>query len=455
MGRIFCVVYIVMFISFCTSGQDLLRVDSILEVYDNLENEKNVEVLKALNKGLDINLNLSSDIIDNDYLNTVAEIYETAGHYHYYNSNLDKATNYLQRSLNIGKRLNDSLRITTSLNKMVHVQIDLGNFQKAHDINNEAFYLSNLIFNKKLIAETYRNAGLIYFYQNNYKAALEKYLISVDTYESTGEKSDIGFVYNAIGVIYNRWNFPEKAISYFQKAETIFRYDTNHRRLSQVLNNLADVYSLSLKDYDKALIVLFESLKLREQLNEKIGIALLYNNIGTVYGNMGEYQNAYIYLLKSKAKYDELKNDAGKVMVDFNIGSYYFEQGRYDSAINYFKVSLNVAKSIGYNDYIASNYKTLTECYAAKCDFENFSKYYHLDKHISDSLISLLNKTEMLEVEAKHRFNIISQENTLLKNQTEKQKKTIIRNRYLMISLGLVVGFLLFYLLIIKLKQKQ
>jgi len=180
---------------------------------------------------------------------------------------------------------------------------------------------------------------------------------------------------------------------------------------------------------------------------------LLYNNISTVYGNMEEYKEVVKYLEKSKQIYTELENQPGMIMVDYNLGNVYLGQENYEQAIYYFEKSLGAAKTIEYNDYITSNYKALMEAYSGNCDHENFVKYFGLDMHVTDSLLANLNEVEMLEVETNFKVAKVTKENLGLKNQINKQNRTIKRNWFLLIGLGSFALILLIGLSLIVIKR--
>lgn len=440
-------------------AQHTEEIDSLLLILNEEDGQQNIKTLFQLSKILKIDESYIQQEIEGEnstaYSRLLAKTYETAGHQLYYESELDEAIKYIQNALSINQALKDTIGIIGCLNKITHVNIELGEFEMALATNEEALSLSELINNNRSKAESYRNMGIIFFYQNDFKNALKSYFESLLNYKSIKDSADIGFVYNAIGIIYSRWEAADKALLYFNQAEEIYRNEANPRRLSQVLNSKAEVYSFYLNNYDKALELYEESLQLKEQINDEIGIALLYNNIGTVYGSMKNYKKALEYLRKSETIYTKMDNQPGIIMVYYNMGYIYLEYDNFDKAINYFNLSMVAAKKIGYNDYITSNYKALIESYAANCDYENFSKYYKLDMHVTDSMLTILHDAEMLEVEAGLRVAEISYENNILKNELFEQNKIIKRNKFFLISLGLLVFILVVVLSIVSFKKTK
>lgn len=413
------------------------KIDSLLVKLDNPFENDGAKTLSELQSIFDIKLTLSSN--KKEIVLQIAKIYESAGQHFYYKSELNKAKKYLLKAEKVYRSNHDTVGLASTIEKMVHIYLEIGDYSKAHKLNEQVRIFSLNISNKILIAKSLRNAGLIYYYRNEYKKALENYFEALLVYNDLADTVDIGFIYNAIGIIYNRWELPHKSILFFGKAEKVYRNNNNPRRLSQVLNNLADVYTSSVHNNNMALQLFIEALELKRQINDQIGIALIYNNIGTVYGNMEEYQKACNNLLKSKSIYEKLENQPGLIMVNYNIGKYFFGIEQYENAIHYFKLSLNAAKEIEYNDYISNNYKALTESYAANGNYKEFDKYYKLDQFITDSLLSRLNNAELLQVEAEFNERIVTNENISLKNKIKEQKIVLRRNQFFLLGTCFVV----------------
>ncbi len=58
----------------------------------------------------------------------------------------------------------------------------------------------------------------------------------------------------------------EKALGYYNNADSIFDIINNARSLSKVLLNKADIYNFHLNNYNKALIIYKESLAIKTKL---------------------------------------------------------------------------------------------------------------------------------------------------------------------------------------------
>ena len=69
--------------------------------------------------------------------------------------------------------------------------------------------------NKKGIANSYNNIGVVYESQGNYPEALKSYLASLKIQEEIGNKYGISASYNNIGEVYfKQGNYPEALKNY-------------------------------------------------------------------------------------------------------------------------------------------------------------------------------------------------------------------------------------------------
>lgn len=112
---------------------------------------------------------------------------------------------------------------------------------------------------------------------------------------------------------------------------------------SAALNNLGFINN-DLGDIAKALEYHHKSLRLREEIADKPGIALSLNNIGYVYNSQGDAVKALEYHHKSMQIRKELNDQIGVAYSLNNIGSIYKDQGLTSKALNYFEEALKIGE---------------------------------------------------------------------------------------------------------------
>jgi len=102
----------------------------------------------------------------------------------------------------------------------------------------------------------------------------------------------------------------DRALEYYQKAETI-RIEVGDRAgLGTTYNNIGLIYSKK-GEWDRALEYYQKAETIRIEVGDRAGLATTYNNIGGIYSNKGEWDRALEYYLKDEAISLEVGDRAG------------------------------------------------------------------------------------------------------------------------------------------------
>ncbi len=161
----------------------------------------------------------------------------------------------------------------------------------------------NIVFRGR----TLNNLGVIYDILENFEAALEAYLASLDIDISKGDSVGVAYSQINIGLLYINMNQPETAKSYLLKAKKYFERNQEPNGLGLVYHNLGN---LALKQGDLA--------GQREAIHKA---ARHYKQAGNIY----EYTNTRIHLANAA------------------MGNY-----QYEAAQNYLDSAIVLAESNGY-----------------------------------------------------------------------------------------------------------
>jgi two-component system sensor histidine kinase UhpB len=134
------------------------------------------------------------------------------------------------------------------------------------------------------------------------------------------------------------------------------------------MNGLAGIY-INLANYTEATKYILASLKLKEELGDKMGIAGCYNSIGSICDRQGNYTEA----LKShfiSLKIREGIGDKQGVGYSYNNIGYCFEkQGNYSEALKYHLLAIKIREEIGDKVGLADSYYNLGQAYIGLNNF--------------------------------------------------------------------------------------
>lgn len=100
-------------------------------------------------------------------------------------------------------------------------------------------------------------------------------------------------------------------------------------------------------DYNKALEYYERSLKIKEELDDRSGIANSLGQMGMIHKSHGEYQRALEFYNRSLGIMEEISNRLGIATVLHQIGVIHQERGDYEKALEYYKRSLNIREELG------------------------------------------------------------------------------------------------------------
>ncbi|MFA5416821.1 MAG: tetratricopeptide repeat protein [Bacteroidales bacterium] len=384
-----------------------------------------------------------------------ALVYKSLGNSCFFHAELDMATDYYRKGLEGYKKTNNIQGQANCLNNIGLVFEETSSLDSA-----EYYYLRSLEKEKQLNNQIGQGISLLHlgnlsYYRDELQSALDNYYQAMLLFREKNDSTNLALSYNSLGIIYREWNLFDKALEYFGMAIPILESTGADRSLSQVLTNLGEIYNFELKDYKKAQELYEKSLRLKKKMNDKIGIALLNNNIGTLYANMEDAPMALHYFEISKKLYEEFNGETGIVMVLYNIGSLYLVTHQYDKAIENLRRSLKLAEEFKYVEFISLSQESLMHCYAALGQYDSYQYYFRLYSLNKDSLVDKLFVVQSKETEIKYQIEETLEESKRLQ-ESNKQKETEIKQYKLILAAvsALVILLLLVYVLITKFKRQ-
>jgi len=373
-------------------------------------------------------------------LNELSRMYANIGTY-------EKAIQLAQQALNQSEKLNFKKGAAAAYNNIGIVYWNKGNFDKAMEIFLESFKIHREINDQHGMANCYNNIGLVYWNQGNYGMAVQNLLNSLEIWEKIGNKNGQGMAYLNIGNIYLNQDNQEKALEFYYKSLKINSENGNKIFEATNLNNIGIIYGY-LRDYEKSLSNHLQALKIREEIKDKKGIAMSYNNLGLIYEDQGQYKTALDYQMKSQLINKEIGNKQGVAVSYNNIGKIYIHQGKFDDALYYNILALNLCKSIGYKLGIKDTYSSLSLLFEKKGDFKQAFIYHSLFSDIKDTLLNEESGKQIAEMNTKYDSEkkdkeLIKKDAEISKQLAETEKQNLQRNAFI-IGFALVMVLALF-----------
>jgi len=317
----------------------------------------------------------------------------------------------------------------------------------------------------KLITSAYNTQGASFWVKGNFPKALEYILKALKIAEETGDKKTMAINYNNIGIIYQHRGDVSKALEYFLKDLKMSEEIGNIKGTAGTLNNIGVIYKRQ-NELSKALEYYHRALKITEEFGVKKIMADTYVNMGIVYDEQGDqstdlsvsqesYSKALEYYYQSLKIREELGDKNGMANSYLNIGISYTTLNKTDEADKYLNKGLEIGKRIGSLILEKHAYEYLAELYEKQKKYKKAYEYYHLYSDVKDSLFNEESSRQIAEMQEKYESEKSEKEIELLNKdkalqQAELQKQTL--QKY---AVGLVLVITLFFAVFIYRSYRQ
>ena len=184
----------------------------------------------------------------------------------------------------------------------------------------------------------------------------------------------LGLALNNIGYVYSYQGNITKALRYYNKSLKIREEIGDKRGIAESLNNIGNIYD-NQGDISQALGYYYKSLKIQKEIGDKEGIANSLNNFGSIYYNQGDISQALGYYHKSLKIREEIGDKSGIALSLNNIGSIYDNQGDISQALGYYHKSLKIQEEIGDKRDIAISLSNIGRIYYKQGKLIKAKKY--------------------------------------------------------------------------------
>jgi tetratricopeptide (TPR) repeat protein len=168
---------------------------------------------------------------------------------------------------------------------------------------------------------------------------------------------------NMIGVVYRRMDAIKPALDYHKKALDIANMVKKPSKsikssIAVSLNSMGNIY-LTLKQFDLAIHEFEKSLVIEKELNNRLGLAINYQNLGYADEAKGNLSLALKNYKRSLDYNNQINSEVGRVICYNSIGQVYIKQQKYTDAKIIIEEGLKKAININDQFYISSSYINL------------------------------------------------------------------------------------------------
>lgn len=183
-------------------------------------------------------------------------------------------------------------------------------------------------------ARTWKSIGTIYEYFGDDQAAIEAYQSSIEAGIVANDLNVQSNAYNPLSGIYLNQGRIEEAMELIEKSIAMKKETNDIRGLAFALYGRGKIYT-RLEDYDLAEQDYFESVRIHEEMGEKLGAAMSFHKIGAHYLQKGSFKEAEQYLEKGLRYAFENRIALIKFKCCYLLYELYKKQGNTEKALHY------------------------------------------------------------------------------------------------------------------------
>ncbi|MFD2822312.1 tetratricopeptide repeat protein [Lacinutrix iliipiscaria] len=217
-------------------------------------------------------------------------------------------------------------------------------------------YLEGESYALNMIGTAYRNIS-------KYNEAILTHIEARDLADRAGNTDLKVLSLNMLGVVNRRLDLIRIALDYHKEALDIAEEVENPSAelkfsIAVSRNSMGNIY-LALKQYDLALNQFYESLKIEEELDNKLGLAINHQNIGIAQEEKGLLDEALANYEASLKYNNAIDSEIGRVICYNSIGKVYIKQEKYEEASVVINDALTKALTLNDQYYNALSYINL------------------------------------------------------------------------------------------------
>lgn len=363
--------------------------------------------------------------------------------------NADSALFYLRLAEQAFQTVGNNRELAVAYTTIGTVFFDLGQldsasqyFVKSLDINRQGGYRVDE-------AVCYSQLGRIERRRGNFVEAKDYLMKAAAVQEELKNWSSLGYTYTVLGGLHIRNQDFDVAIDYYNKSIEIYDRSGNQIRKAYNLSNLGAI-QCELGQYDESIENLKQAVDILKQgTQQKTPLGNALANLGGAYLQVNNYNKAKLYFDDAMKIGEELQNKGLLAMTKGNMAFLYMRLEEYDQAIATAESGLELGK-----DYLGITnqmefYGVLAKAYSKGGDYKSAYKYQELELLMRDSLYSTEKNEAIAELDAKYQAErqseeiekqqlFIDQQEIRAKRQ-EEQRRALIIGVVFMLTFSVVV----------------
>lgn len=283
-----------------------------------------------------------------------------------------------------------------------------------------------------------RLTGYYYECKGNFTKALDYYYDALTSARRAGNIERQTEILTDLAAVYTQdTKQPLKAKELYAECVRLYKQMGDVHSLVNSYVNLAAIYD-HIGMYDSALILLQEGLRIGKPYEAKgeEDLTTLYNNLGNTYYYLKKYDQSIVYFANNY--HHDLDGHSPSRLADvwldvLNLADSYTERGSFDSAARYADSSLHLAVQLDSKSKQSDSYQILSKLASRRGDYKKAFEYQTQWYHLDTALVNSETYKSIAELEQKYEARQRENEKLVLQADLAQQK---FHSRIMMITAG-------------------
>lgn len=362
-------------------------------------------------------------------------------YYHVQEGNQEDALFWNEKGRKLAFKLDYWKGVKNSFSDWAYFYSRKGNFSEAAKTYDSLVQLAWKYEDRNTVAEMLFRQGVMLRRAGRYGEATKSLLNAKSDFEQLGESKNIGDVELELGIVHDQTRAYDEALKYYQRSLSMYLNIGDKNRTSRAYQMLgANFYNR--EEFQKSIEYF---LKSSELITNRKNLSACFGNIASCYVRLGRFEQALIYYQRSLAIKEDYDDKPGMAIAHSNIGNCYSELGIYEEAKVHVDIGVRLALEMQ-SPYIYQN--ALHQLYKTEQRAGKYKEAYEVFETFTQIRDSLLNNEQLLEINQMKAEYTFQQEKDSIFHQSEARQLVLEQEaeiqRLTVVSLYLGLAGLLF-----------
>lgn len=267
----------------------------------------------------------------------ISKVYSLIGNNYHAISDYEKAMGFYEKVISIANVIDDKESLAAVYNNIGLIYYEMEEFDKSLEYYKKSEEIRKK--DKKIgdLAGVYTNLGLLYYSKGDFENSLKYYNDAKEIQTKIGDKKEIALIIGNMGNVYFRQRHFQKALDSYTYLNNICRELGDQRGYAMSMSNIASIYLEYKGDIISAENYFLNSIKIFEEINEKIGLSISAGNLGRLYLMKDDFMRSEHYLNYGLKLCNEINFYSNRLFVYEYFTELYYQMKEYDKAMDFIK----------------------------------------------------------------------------------------------------------------------